>query len=375
MFGLPKKYDLLDHFMAQHRRRNMKIPERLKEIAEQLENGNSPSPETVRIFIGWFGAQRRGYEIVRDIRKTLEGLGIQTKPNFNSAFIDSRITFVKKGADTEPEQKVTEGVPAAGESRGGGADTDILISGAANDPTYRIGKLESANLKPLSVLPDCLITEAITHMLVNDYSQLPVIINDRNVKGMISWKTLGSRLALEKNAIRVGECMEPVHEVSADASLFGVISQIVKFQSVLVRAQDRTITGIVTTSDLSVQFRQLSEPFLLLAEIENHIRGLIDGCFSADELAAAKDESDSTRQVHSVASLTFGEHIRLLENPKNWNRIGLNVDRAVFTRELNKIRGIRNDVMHFDPDGISEDERATLRRFVHFLQKLQDIMD
>ena len=206
-------------------------------------------------------------------------------------------------------------------------------------------------------------------MLVNDYSQLPVIINDRNVKGMISWKTLGSRLALEKNAIRVGECMEPVHEVSADASLFGVISQIVKFQSVLVRAQDRTITGIVTTSDLSVQFRQLSEPFLLLAEIENHIRGLIDGCFSADELAAAKDESDSTRQVHSVASLTFGEHIRLLENPKNWNRIGLNVDRAVFTRELNKIRGIRNDVMHFDPDGISEDERATLRRFVHFLQK------
>ena len=138
MFGLPKKDDLLDHFMAQHRRRNMKIPERLKEIAEQLESGNWPSPETVRTFIGWFGVQRRGYEIVRDIRKTLDGLGIQTKPDFNSAFIDSRITFVTKGAEAEPEQKVTEGV-AAGESRGGGADTDILISGASPDPTYRIG--------------------------------------------------------------------------------------------------------------------------------------------------------------------------------------------------------------------------------------------
>ena len=174
-------------------------------------------------------------------------------------------------------------------------------------------------------------------MLVNDYSQLPIMTSDREVKGMISWKILGSRLALGKRVAFVRECMEPAHEVSADDSLFGVIGRIVNFQSVLVHAQDRTITGIVTPSDLSLQFRQLSEPFLLLAEIENHIRRLIDGRFNADELAAAKDKSDATRGVHSVADLTFGEYIRLLENRDNWEKINLNVDRA------NLQQGTRNN--------------------------------
>ena len=174
-------------------------------------------------------------------------------------------------------------------------------------------------------------------MLVNDYSQLPIMTSDREVKGMISWKILGSRLALGKSVEFVRECMKPAHEVSADDSLFSVIGQIVNFQSVLVRAQDRTITGIVTPSDLSVQFRQLSEPFLLLAEIENHIRRLIDGRFNADALTEVKNELDAIRGVHSVADLTFGEHIRLLENPDNWKKISLNVDRVVFTKGLETI--------------------------------------
>ena len=351
----------------------MKVPDRLSEIAEQLANGQSPPPETVRTFIRWFGAYRRGNWIVREIRNVLKKLNIETKPDFNSAYIDSKITFVRSKTQTERALEPTEGPP--GDDEVDILEANSLISGAAGDPTYRIGKLEPANRKPLSVVPDCPIDKAITLMLVNDYSQLPVMTSDREVKGMISWETIGSNLALGKEVAVVRECMEPAHKVSADESLFGAIAQIVKFQSVLVRAQDRTIAGIITTSDLSAQFRQLSEPFLLLAEIENHIRSLIHhGRFNADELAAAKDKSDSTRDVGSVADLTFGEYIRLLENPTNWKKISLNLDRVVFTEELHKVRGIRNDVMHFDPDGISEDDLKTLRRFVHFLQTLQDVI-
>ena len=167
-------------------------------------------------------------------------------------------------------------------------DTNIPISGDANDPTYRIGKLESATCELLSVIPDFPISKAITLMLMHDYSQLPVMTNDRDVKGMISWKTIGSRLALGKSATLVGECMEVPQIVSASNSLFSVIAQIVKFDSVLVRGQDKTITGIVTTSDLSVQFRQLSEPFLLLEEIENHIRNVIDGHFRCCRIVDGK---------------------------------------------------------------------------------------
>ena len=350
----------------------MAIPARLSEIAEQLKDGRSPSQETVRSFIGWFGARRRGYWIVRDIRTALESLKIQTKPDFDSVFIDSRISFTLDDTQTDPDPEATDSISGTDVDRN--LDTNIPISGDANDPTYRIGKLESATCELLSVIPDFPISKAITLMLMHDYSQLPVMTNDRDVKGMISWKTIGSRLALGKSATLVGECMEVPQIVSASNSLFSVIAQIVKFDSVLVRGQDKTITGIVTTSDLSVQFRQLSEPFLLLEEIENHIRNVIDGHFDAVELSTVRDESDTTRNIDSVADLTFGEYIRLLENRSNWEKIGLNVDRVVFTKELDRIRKIRNDVVHFNADGISEDEQETLRRFVHFLQQLQVIV-
>ena len=350
----------------------MTLPARLTKISEQLKDGKSPSQETVRTFIGWFGAQRRGYWIVRDIRTTLKSLNIRTTPDFESAYIDSRISFVRYDTKEDPDPAATDSISGTDSDRD--LDTNIPISGDVNDPTYRIGKLESANRKPLSVVPDFPLSKAITLMLAHDYSQLPVMTNDRDVKGMISWKTIGSRLALGKSVNLVSECVDVPHVVSASSSLFSVISQIVKFEYVLVRASDRKITGIVTTSDLSIQFRQLTEPFLLLAEIENHIRSLIDGCFDADELSGARDNSDTARRIDSVADLTFGEYIRLLENPVNWKKINLNVDRVIFTKELDKIRKIRNDVVHFDPDGISEDAQETLRRFVNFLQQLQDVM-
>jgi hypothetical protein len=140
---------------------------------------------------------------------------------------------------------------------------------------------------------------------------------------------------------------------------------------VLVRAADNRIKGIVTSTDLNLQFQQLSEPFLLLGEIENFVRSLIDGKFTLAELRAIRDAADGGRPVESVADLTLGEIIRLVENPERWQRIGLQIDRVIFKNELERIRLIRNDVMHFDPDPISVEDHQSLRAFVHFLHQLQ----
>ena len=45
---------------------------RLDEIADQLNNGVAPSRVTVREFLLWFKAERRGYNIVGKIRRALE---------------------------------------------------------------------------------------------------------------------------------------------------------------------------------------------------------------------------------------------------------------------------------------------------------------
>ena len=71
-----------------------------------------------------------------------------------------------------------------------------------------------------------------------------------------------------------------------------------------------------------------------------------------------------------MSDLTFGEYRRLLEKPSNWEKLSLAIDRKEFIGRLEEVRRIRNDVMHFDPDGIPETDLEVLRKFVTFLRRL-----
>jgi CBS domain-containing protein len=246
-----------------------------------------------------------------------------------------------------------------------------VIGKTADDPT--VGRLDSANRAPVSVKPDDAVRTATTLMLLNDYSQLPVMISEFNVKGLFSWKSLGRRLALGHECEYVRDSMDTAFEIKASASLFEAIRLIVEHDCILVRSAKNKITGIVTTADLSEQFAKLGEPFLLLGQTENRIRHLIAGKFTKKELKEARDPADADREVEEVSDLTLGECLRLLQEPKRWDKIGIKVDRERFTNELDAVRQIRNDVMHFDPDGVGDEALATLRRFAAFLQRLRQL--
>jgi hypothetical protein len=167
--------------------------------------------------------------------------------------------------------------------------------------------------------------------------------------------------------------MVPAHEVSADTYIFAAIDDIVRHQYALIRDPEKVISGIVTTTDLSLQFRQLGEPFLLLGEIENYIRRMVQDKYTIDELREACDPSNEKREIESISDLTFGEYLRLLENPDRWSKLALSIDRGLFVKQLDEIRQIRNDVMHFDPDGIPDEDVEKLRRFVRLMQDLAKI--
>jgi len=245
---------------------------------------------------------------------------------------------------------------------------------AAEDPTYRIGRLEAAQRPPVRVAPDASVERAVTIMLSKDFSQLPVMTSERCVKGIISWNTIGSKAMLgghdAVNHARVQDLMDRHHEVSSESSLFGAIVSIVQNQYVLIRGSDRRITGIVTVSDLSLQLQQLTEPFLRLREIEKHIRRLLANKFSPEELTRASGGNDSERTIASIADLTFGGYISLLGNDARWKKLGVRIDRATFCEQLEHVRNIRNDVMHFDPAGIQPTNLQYLRNFARFLRRL-----
>jgi hypothetical protein len=223
------------------------------------------------------------------------------------------------------------------------------------------------------VKPDATLQQVITLMMTRDFSQVPVMTTERDVKGMISWKSIGSRLALKRPCAAVRDCMELAEIASIDESLFSAIDKVAQHDYVLVQANDRTISGIVTASDFNDQFRRLAEPFLLVGEVENGIRGILFGKFSVKELTEAKAPGDDERAIGAISDLTFGEYIRLIESEKGWKKLGLEIDRVEFISRLNRVREVRNDVMHFDPDGLAPSDLVALREFARFLKSLRDL--
>lgn len=335
------------------------VEARLSAVAEQLNSGPPPTPLTVRDFLWWWRASRRGYWVVQQIREDLGKHNLRTEPDFESAFLDSEIAFALGGRAREPEPvRPAASVTTDEEPR------------AEPDATNRLRKLEAANRVPTKVTPTASIQEVITLLLQNDFSQIPVMTTPREVKGVVTWREIGSRLALGQRPQLASEAMESPHLINIDDSIFSALPIISRSGYVLVQQQDRVVTGIVTGTDIADQFHLLTEPFLLLGEIENTLRRLIASRFSSEDLLALPTSNGSGRPTNKVADLSFGDYQRLLEEPARWAQASLPLDRTTFVSTLDRIRLIRNDVMHFDPDGIKAEDLAFLRDSANFFRRL-----
>lgn len=338
----------------------------LANVAEEIKQGRSPPPVSVRKLLEWFGAQRRGPVIVDNIRAELAKAGLITEPDFVTQYVDFEISF--------------KAAPAVDDTKKGGKKHDGQVSdaspeahGEGEDPSYSVGRLRAARNVPTFVRPDSTLVEAVTLMMASGFSQLPVMTGEQTVKGVVSWSSIAAKTLLAGQREKVSEVMEPHHEIRIAASVFAAIPTIVEHGYVLVRAENNKISGIVTASDMSEQFRVASEPFLLLGEIENHIRRIIGKKFTQQELEGARD-SESSKSVKTVADLAFGEYLRLLENPDRWPKLGLALDRAVFCKKLNEVREVRNGVMHFASDDMPPEDLQLLRDFSVFLARLQSLV-
>ena len=323
----------------------------LSEIAERMKAETAaaaaatPEQITVREFIGKYGYVMRGVYLVSRIRNDLEKLDLHTNPDFEGVYLGSTIAIELHSEATDSAS--TEGPDSA---------------------THRIGTLEAANKKPVSVNPDDLLEKATTIMRIHDYSRLPVMTGEREVKGVISWQSIGAGLSLGQKCEYVRQCMEPVREIPASTPLFNAIGGIAEHGYVLVRGEDRVITGIVTSGDISNQFMQLAGPFLFIGEIEGHLRRLAHGKFTVEEIRETLPETE--RPIQGLADLTLGGYYQLFGKEERWERLNLNIDRREFVKHLDSVRKIRNDIMHFNPDGLSDEDVTALKDFARFLASL-----
>ena len=326
----------------------------LKSIADRMQHdvdkGAAAQPErlTVRELLAHFDYARRSNWINKHIQNGLEKFKLRTDEDVTVVWLDSTITIELDANSTGASEKPR-----------------------TSDPTHRVSALPAANCVPASVKPESPLCKATTIMQMNGYSRLPVMKNERDVAGIVTWESIGTRLALGRDSDEVGKYMEPAEVIPGTHRLFDAIGIVTKHGYVLVRGTDRTITGMVTVTDLTDQLGQFAGPFLFVGEIEGHLRNLIHGKFTLDQLQAASHQEEA---IEGSSDLTFGGFCRLLENRANWRQLNLDIDRAEFVEHLNSVRKIRNNVMHFTPDGIDKEQRKTLRNVARFFDKLARVI-
>ena len=269
---------------------------------------------------------------------------MRTSPDFEFEWVDNPISII---------------LDDNGEGMGGRTSVD---------PTIRIDMLPATHIVPLSVKRDDSLAKATTMMRIQDYSQLPVMPNERDVKGVVSWKSIGEAHARGATPSAVRECMVEACVIDIHTPLADATDLIYEHEYVLVRRKDRQITGIVTAADLAYRFKQLTHPFLLIGEIEHHLRNLVQGKFAVEEFVEA---SGGDGDVHGPDDLTFGGYCRLLQPTEAWTRLGLaEVDQPVFMARLESVRKTRNDIMHFSPDSLDDPESRQLECMARFCRTL-----
>ncbi len=329
--------------------------EEFKEISKRIHVSGEPQKLTPQELIKYFGASSRGVNVIWWVDRELAHLKLITVPDYKTEWQHAQIELTTEKILIDSKKQKNK----SSENK-------------SDDSVIRLKLLESANSKPMFIDKNSTLNEAITIMMLHDYSQLPVMNsqNSTDVSGMISWKSIGIATANGTGGKNVKDYMSrEVTILKYEMPLLEAIDKIKEIEVVLVHKIDKSICGLITINDIANEFYSLAEPFFLIGQIESQLREIIGDKFDVKELADIK-YLDDKREIQSPSDLTFNEYIELFRKGNNWERLNLNIDKGIFTKKLENIRDIRNDIMHFNIDKIESGQIKNLRQMDKFIRSL-----
>jgi predicted transcriptional regulator len=235
------------------------------------------------------------------------------------------------------------------------------------DHGLTVGNLSSASRKVCAVAPDATFEEAITLMLINDYSQLAVMTGLRDLKGAVSWKSI-ARARNASPGAKLSAAIVKASEVPYTADLIGLLPVIQSQEFVFVRGADRTVTGIVTLADVVEAYGQMASPFFMIGRIDQSLRRIIEATFPMKAIMPLCDR-EGLRGLSTCDQLTMGDYQRILQNPDCWTGLRWSLDRKTLCARLEEVAQVRNNLMHFNSDPLPDDVVSMLQNFINLLQE------
>lgn len=228
----------------------------------------------------------------------------------------------------------------------------------------RVSDLPASKRGVVSVSQDATLSEAISKMALNDFSQLPVMSSDESLIGVISWKTIGNQTMIAPKEHVVRYHMDHAATLRITDGLLESVHIILEKEFAFVIDENERVSGIVTLFDIATQFKSLAEPFVEIRYIEHSVREIIATRLDLDVLQAI-----AGKNVKSEKDLGFRDYIRIFENKDLWPLLGINVDPVVFRDKFDSIRNVRNQVMHFKVGEVDPDDFKNLKALSKFFRR------
>jgi CBS domain-containing protein len=316
-------------------------------------SAGTPVVVRVRELLAQWGAASRTPAASEQLAADLENHGLTTEPNFLKTGIDSEVSIVERQIEESDPQPDPQ--------------TANEASSANGDVGLTLGNIPSANLGVEAITPQASYEEAITRMLLNDYSQLAVMTGPRAVPRAVTWQSI----ARERHANPTGSLSGAIVEASTrpfDTELIDVLPLLESDDFVFVKDSTNLITGIVTTADVVRAYGELATPFFLIGELDRLLRQIISDNFTMAEVGATCDETGE-RDLQSYDDLTMGDYERLLQSAAHWQSLGWPLDRVTFSARLSELRAVRNDLVHFNPDPIPDQTVSRIRQMLQVLRR------
>ncbi|MCX5206867.1 hypothetical protein OG897_36390 [Streptomyces sp. NBC_00237] len=394
----------------------------MEQVRDRESGDGEPVTLTVRKLLELWNAARRNSDSVARIRRDLDEAGLLSVPPFTEGTLDSRVTIFAVGAepDREGPSRLTRiarsgsgelnrggrpdpgpgDVAAEAPASGPSSSTDGDLSGAAarvtgttdgsatgpepsshpgtTDETdddgfatvsYLVGNLPSASVEPLSLPPAAMLSSATTLMLLKQLNYLPVVDEQKHLLGAVTWASIGQALMGNAEAT-LADATAPAPEVAATEHLLDCMPQLEKHGYVFVRDDAHRLCGLVTPADIAAEFRSRVSPFVLIEEVEQRLRRITDRRVSLDGIRAHVSGKKKAAAAEDARSLTLGNYPYLFRDDTVWKQAGLAVDQQQFAKALERCAALRNELMHFSPDPVTDDDIVFLNGLLDLLRKL-----
>lgn len=234
----------------------------------------------------------------------------------------------------------------------------------ASEVFHRINRIIPENQVIVSVLPDCLVRDAVALMQKHGYGQVPVIENGE-VLGVFSFRSFArgaANLTLDtwmkqKTApgdLPVDEFLEQFDFARLTEEMNRVFDAMDRDSGILIGTPERFI-GILTPMDFLRYLFQVASPFVMVSEIELALRALIQLALSPDKIVAASKRclasayGNEEKVPTLLEDMTFDNYQSLISHGENWTDFAtvFGGTRTRTSGKLKEIGEIRNSLFHF----------------------------